>query len=380
MSLTLDFNGSFGFSEVKKNGVGRPKVDRETIVQAVVDYCRKRGLSKDDLREHDFRLIVRYYSLDCSTRTVRRVLPEIENFVVESKPQKFLDYPIVKKWLEERINDVKLGRVSEKQIKKYIDWLEKVWRKLNYKAPQNWEKKDVEGILPDFSESMRPHIVIAVRQIRPDLMSVLRTKGLWETENVKRRRVEVEQELVRLIDEEGRLKTFLDVGYDFERLVKYLHITTGAREGYDRKGGLLSFDWKYVDWVNGIIRWYESKTKDWFEAPLDLFGSTCKTLLYNYWVSQGKPREGLIFPKLNQQKLTEIYKKSSKACGIEIHPHYADKIHISLLAKMGVDFTVAISGKLGRGWKKVENALKYYLVFSRKKLQEELEKAKGLGL
>lgn len=244
-------------------------------------------------------------------------------------------------------------------------------------SPKNWTKQTVEGALSQFSSGNRATVITAVKQIRPELG--LNARGLWETKQTKEKRELVSQEVRKLIDNPQNLKLFLDSGNLLEREFKYTHVTTGAREGYNSEGGILNLDWKFYDSTNDIIKFYESKTEDIWIAPLRLFGDTCAQLIKDKWLREGQPKEGKIFP-ISAQALYQIYKNASQSCGLTIKPHMADKIHLSLLAKHDIPLEDASSGQLGRGWKNIENARKFYLVFSSVKLTEDLQKSQKVGL
>lgn len=193
---------------------------------------------------------------------------------------------------------------------------------------------------------------------------------------------------------EGRLS-------DAEFLVVWLHITTGAREGYTLylptvkldsptvKASLVGLRWENLSKMGdyNIIRIYEPKTVTEWSCNLAWLDSE----VMNYFLSKYMKSEGNIMATLTGLKTVGDFKtwyaktcrKIAELLGYpDLTPHDMRRSHISILAELGVPMEYALSGMtdLGVGWEDAKTALVFYLRFSeytRELVYEKIEMNKA---
>ena len=177
---------------------------------------------------------------------------------------------------------------------------------------------------------------------------------------------------------------------DSEFLVVWLHITTGAREGWgseevsslkldldEVKTSLIGLKWENIEFIGGtpILKIYENKTRSWWRCDLTWLDSeVSEYFIKNYYREKGS----IIKALLQRENLTviefkryyeKLMKKISKLLNLqyELKPHDMRRSHISILAELGVPMEVACGGLMdfGVGWEDLKTALTFYTRFSR---------------
>jgi DNA-binding MarR family transcriptional regulator len=229
--------------------------------------------------------------------------------------------------------------------------------------------------VPQFRDWLKGKVGAERRYITPKLSAIyygdyLRLKELW-------RRGEVD---------------------DATMLVIWLHITTGAREGWgseitsesmdldEAKTSLIGLKWENLSGT--VIRIYEHKTMKEWTADLTWLDAELVPVLLKY-----KKRErGSILKDITGCKTVKEFKewyskqlkRISKLLGLQftLVPHDMRRSHISILAELGVPLEMALSGSMdfGVGWEDVTTALIFYLRFSKytkQKLYESMNARKA---
>ena len=177
---------------------------------------------------------------------------------------------------------------------------------------------------------------------------------------------------------------------DAEFLVIWLHITTGAREGWgsedvtspksdldDVKTSLIGLKWENIEFVGGtpILKIYENKTRSWWRCDLTwLDPEVAEYFIKKYYREKGS----IIKTLLGVDKLTvaefakwyyKLLRKVSKLLGLQftLKPHDMRRSHISILAELGVPMEISCGGLMdfGVGWEDLKTALTFYVRFSR---------------
>jgi integrase/DNA-binding MarR family transcriptional regulator len=169
---------------------------------------------------------------------------------------------------------------------------------------------------------------------------------------------------------------------DAVMLVVWLHITTGAREGWgseasanvvdldDAKTSLIGLKWENLNGT--ILRIYEHKTLKEWTADLTWLDEE----LFNVFIKYRQPRGSIIKTITGLKTIREFkewytkqLRKVSELLGLPftLTPHDMRRSHISILAELGVPLENALSGLLdfGVGWEDVTTALVFYLRFSK---------------
>lgn len=310
-----------------------------------------------------------------------------------------LESNIVRKFMTERIpKRAKLAgkpsflpeREKKRTLKVIIDlmvYFKQIGKPSN---PDLWNEADVEEALwniykeyprvaramidlrkvPEWSNWFKGKIGAVTKRINPKMSALyyedyIKLKNLWK---------------------QGELT-------DGEFLVIWLHITTGAREGYtlysekmdldnpEVKSSLIGLRWEKLSKVGDsyIIEIYESKTEKTWYCDLTWLDREPLEVLLKY----AKP-SGSIMKTITGCKTVgewskwyrSLTKKVSKLLGLEyeLSPHDMRRSHISILAELGVPMEYALSGHLdlGVGWEDAKTALVFYLRFS--KVTKELLK------
>jgi integrase len=176
---------------------------------------------------------------------------------------------------------------------------------------------------------------------------------------------------------------------DEEFLIIWLHIVTGAREGYESrdvkssqdldevKTSLIGLRWENLEFVGGvpILKIYENKTKSWWRCDLTWLDSE----VAEYFIKKYYRKEGnIIKTLLGKDKLTvaqfkrwyyRLMDKVRETLGLpyELEPHDMRRSHISILAELGVPMEISCGGLMdfGVGWEDLKTALTFYTRFSR---------------
>jgi integrase len=305
---------------------------------------------------------------------------------------RFMEYPFVYRWVQLMKSE------KIKSWRKRYNACRRIWEILQKKNPENWTVDDIKiGVIPELRKRCKCifHYLIAIRSFRPDMKEKLSTKREKPKPNFEWKRI-----FERMIENNGeKLNEFLEVGDFRAQLVKRLHITLGCREGTKGNTGIMGLEWNKVNWSKKTIDIFEGKTGGgfyWIDCPLDLFGEKTFEMLKEFWVKKGKPKEGKIFEDMeyhsyphlqNMASLRGIYEASAKKIGEEfgsrhITPHFARKLHASLLNNKGIPLELVAGDKpfgvMGVGWEDLTTLKKYYLAFTKSKVKENREKARHI--
>jgi len=390
----------------------RKKIDRTEIFKLLALDYSKRYIKQ---------------TLGISDRTYWRVLKEWESLSEEERKkfikevieeekakQHFEDYPLVQKWIQ----TMKSERIKSWRVR--LKACEKIWKLLDRKKPDNWTVEDIKlKVIPKLREGRKSiyHFLIALRSFRPDFKESLKTKREKAPINLDWRyaykhivQKGLTQQFFTVIKEHPQIKGNPILELESE-LIPRLHVTLGCREGSQTKGGILHVEWERVDWYNKTIDVYESKTGGgfyWLGCPLDLFGDKTFEMLKQWHDYCGNPKQGLIFPNLKYLKdkkfvddvvsteiepttklpylfLVGIYRWIGKTLELpkKITPHFARKLHASLLRKAGVPLEVVAGdpphGIVGVGWEDLTTLKKFYVTFAQEEILKAKQKARQLA-
>lgn len=374
----------------------RRKIDRKPIFRMLALGKPKREIKEVcEISERTYFSVKAQYE-KLSEERKARILEKASEEEIEKR--RFEDYEHVEKWMK------RIGKL--KSARKRFRLCERAWNILQKKNPENWTKDDVEvRVLPEFRKTREKlgDILVAIRSLRPDLKPDLSTAGekyqpKWDWKYIYEDIVQNDriEEFFKSAGyeelDQQMTKRMRKIGVplspqDCECLVRS-HVTWGCREGGKKsKGGLLNTDWSKVNWERKTIDIYESKVRGgiwWLDCPMDLFGETAYNMLKAYWERLGKPKEGKIF-SISYEALRKIYKRISTYFGEgSIVPHFARKLHASLLAHLGVPLEIVSGdhpkGLVGVGWLDISTLKKFYITFAGEKLREARDKARMLKL
>jgi hypothetical protein len=370
--------------------MGRRQLNRKTVFGLLSLNWDKKKIKKEcKISERTyFRILEQYKALPQEEKDkIRREASKEE----DAKAQ-FEDYSFVQRWIQ---------TMQSERVKSWRERLaqcRRIWVILQKKNPENWTVDDIKlRAIPELRKKARSVFtyLVSVRSLRPDFKPKISTKREKYAVN-QAWKVKFEK-----LNENGRqlLKVFLATGNLQAQTLKHTHITLGCREGEknyklckrgeikeEQIGGLLGLRWEKVNWNSRRTDVFESKTGggfEWLDCPLDLFGDTCFNLLMQYWEQKGKPASGRIFD-IDVAELMRIYKEASEAVGMEINPHMARKIHASLCHDADIPLEIvagdAPQGMVGVGWEDLTTLKKFYLAFSKKKLQTAKDQCRQLSL
>lgn len=187
-----------------------------------------------------------------------------------------------------------------------------------------------------------------------------------------------------------------------EFLAVWLHITTGAREGYTLYSEKLSLDnpevnssliglrWENLSKVGDsyILKIYESKTAKWWTCDLSWLDDSVIPIFLKYAREKGNIMKDLLGVNTVgefRERYRNIMKKLSKLLELpfELKPHDLRRSHLSILAELGIPMEYSISGYMdfGVGWEDAKTALVFYLRFSKytkEVLKKQIEERKKL--
>ena len=171
-----------------------------------------------------------------------------------------------------------------------------------------------------------------------------------------------------------------------ELLLVFLHITTGAREGWsvcrsdkikDCPSSLLGIKVGDISRVGDYIiaKIYESKTNKEWSCDLTWLDEELAYKLYDT-IAYKDPNKhvvevltGISSVKQFEKYYRKLLRKISKILnlGFILKPHDLRRSHISILADLGVPLELAVSGKMdfGVGWEDLKTAVIFYLRFSK---------------
>lgn len=171
-----------------------------------------------------------------------------------------------------------------------------------------------------------------------------------------------------------------------EFLIIWLHLTTGAREGYTLyskdmdldnesvKSSLVGLKWENLSKVGNtyILKVWESKTSKWWSTDLSWLDEEIIPILLKYSREKGsivKSITGLKTVGEFVDYYRDVLQKISKMLELPfiLKPHDIRRSHISILAELGVPLELAVSGHMdfGVGWEDLKTAVVFYLRFSK---------------
>ena len=366
----------------------RPKIDRGNALRLFALNWNKKQIKKElKIGEATYwRIKAEYERLsDVEKQKIRELATE-----EEKAKEKFIDYKFVQRWVQR----MKSGRKPVTSWRSRFGSCKRIWLILQKKNPENWTIDDIElRVLPELRKRCKRsinHYLIALRSLRPDFKFPDEKGEILSTEKKPEPMFEWKGVYERIM--EGKLETFFKVGGFKKELIKRVHVTEGSREGSTGEGGILNNEWNRVHWKKKTIDVFESKTGGgfyWLDCPLDLFGERTFEMLREYWIQQGKPTSGKIFEDVTYEDLKEIYRETAEAIGEKygknyITPHFARKLHASLLIDAGVPLEMVAGDKpfgiMGVGWLTLDTLKKYYLAFTKSKVEENKQKAKSLNI
>ena len=375
----------------------RKKIDRGTIFRLMaLGWNKKQIKRKLKISERTYWRIKEEFDRlgDAEIQTIRKLASE-----EEKAKEKFIDYELVQHWVVR----MKSGTKPIKSWRVRFNACRRIWMILQKKNPKNWTIDDIElRVLPELRKTCKRGVntyLVALRSLRPDFKFPNKKGDVIGTEPKPQPTFEWKYVYERMMQQD-KLETFFKVGGFKRELLKRLHVTEGCREGSTGVGGILGNEWDRINWKNKTIDVFEGKTGGgfyWLNCPLDLFGDRTFEMLQQYWIEQGKPTSGKIFPNVQYTRhghtkgefLTEIYKEASEAIGEEygrkgITPHFARKLHACLLIDADVPLEMVAGDKpfgiMGVGWEDLSTLKKYYLAFRKSKIEENRQKAKQLNI
>jgi len=249
--------------------------------------------------------------------------------------------------------------------------------------PDFWTEELVEEVLWDMYKEY-PKVARAMIQLR-----TVPEWGKWFEGKIGAVTKRINPKMTALFYKDFlRLKQLWKEGKlsDSEMLMVWLHITTGAREGYtlysgkvgldsqEVKSSLVGLRWENLSKVGDtyILKIYESKTEKWWTCDLSWLDREMLDVLLRYAKDKGSIIKSITgcetvseFVKYYQKLL----KKVSKLLELpfKLVPHDLRRSHISILAELGVPMEYAISGHMdfGVGWEDAKTAVVFYLRFSK---------------
>jgi Phage integrase family. len=179
-------------------------------------------------------------------------------------------------------------------------------------------------------------------------------------------------------------------------LLIWLHVTTGAREGWgseivkpnmdldEVKTSLIGLRWENLEFVADtvILKIYEHKTQKTWRCDLRWLDPEIVPVFLKY-----RKESGSIIKTLTKCKTVKDFMKYyakllervSELLNLpfKLKPHDMRRSHISILAELGVPMEIAVSGLMdfGVGWEDLSTALIFYTRFSRYVKEKLLEEA-----
>jgi DNA-binding MarR family transcriptional regulator len=193
--------------------------------------------------------------------------------------------------------------------------------------------------------------------------------------------------LIKRLWREGKLR-------DAEFLPLWLHLTTGAREGWetetqkrstpleDAVSSLVGLKWEkmYRTGDTWILEIYESKTAKYWTCDLSWLDSEPVEVLLKYRKEKGSIIASITgcdtiyeFMRFYDKVLAKVSKLLN--LGFELTPHDIRRSHLAILAEFGVPLEVACGGLMdfGVGWEDLKTAYVFYLRYSKYAKQKMME-------
>jgi DNA-binding MarR family transcriptional regulator len=312
-----------------------------------------------------------------------------------------LESAIIREFLTKEIPKKKKtkGHKSTLSAKEKADTIREIRKLIEYFRQHNmptnpdvWNEQDVEKALFEIYRGDYAKIRRAMKLLRrvPAWSNWFSGKIGAETSYVRPipRHITYEHYLViKRLWKEGKLT-------DKEFLPIWLHLTTGAREGWRTEtqnestpleeaiSSLSGLRWEkmYRTGDTWIIEIYESKTARYWTADLSWLDPEPIEALLRY-----KKEKGSIIASITGLKtineFREFYTKTLAkisellGLGFKLTPHDIRRSHLAILAEFGVPLEVACGGlmDLGVGWEDLKTAFVFYLRYSRYAKQKIME-------
>lgn len=324
--------------------------------------------------------------------------------------------------------------ISEKDKRNTLMWVTRLMIHLKRKGlpnnPDLWEEKTILDAINELvqslateeykkiEEALKAGRVIRRRRapdpeaLRRSCMKALRRVPEWrnwfdfmigaESSSGKKRKIALFYKQYLQLKDLWRKGTLTDA----EFLTIWLHITTGAREGYtiyssltrlddpSVKASLVGLRWEKLNKIGDeyILSVYERKTfRDWDCNLKWLDEEVMKYFLSKYMRSSGSIIATITgFNTVGEFRrwYIRLCKRAAELLGYtDLKPHDMRRSHISILAEFGVPMEYALSGMmdLGVGWEDAKTALDYYITFSEHtkrmvydKIETSKEKLRGV--
>lgn len=170
-------------------------------------------------------------------------------------------------------------------------------------------------------------------------------------------------------------------------LIVWLHIVTGAREGWKSEStvdenlenvntSLIGLKWENLERIGDswILKIYEHKTRKTWSCDISWLDPDIVPIFLKYRKERGSiiaTLTGCKTVKEFERYYRKLLKDISVKLGLEftLVPHDLRRSHISILAELGVPLEIAVSGLMdfGVGWEDLSTALIFYTRFSKHK-------------
>ncbi len=333
--------------------------------------------------------------------TIKRLLSEIEqNFDMQKLQEMVKTYFETKRRIfydpKTDYSDYETVRLYIKRAKREglklykctLKLAKKVWKALKYKDPAKWTADEVLEVLQKFPDSAQFNLLVACRQVAPQLKEGREAIPTSRFKEKQRRRIKyIFKNEVKMI-----LEALRAYNLKFHELIFKLHVTVGAREGHRYRSGITGI--KFSDFHNDFhtVDDYEGKVKGgitWKNCPVDLFFKDLPEQIKKLWEERGKPSDEYLL-KRGYRELLNIYKEIRKAVAeywkgklppdiyneiTTIRPHDADKIHVNMCWEAEIPLEIVAGqylghgegiGLVGRGWLDLNTLKQHYLALTQR--------------
>lgn len=271
--------------------------------------------------------------------------------------------------------------VSDKMKRQVITYVTKLMEYIKTN-PDTWTENEVyEAILEVFKDPQQRYRVMTSLRMIPEWSRWFEGRIGSVKKVIRPKLTYITYEHYIKLKEQWK-KSILS---DSEFIVLWLHLTTGAREGWsvenvtpstsidDCRSSLIGLRWSKMFYINDtwILRVYESKTDTEWETDLSWLDPEPIDVLLRY-----RKTDSIISDLTGLKKVGEfmkwyrdLCKKISKLLSLpfELVPHDIRRSHLSILAELGVPLEIACSGQLGFGvgWENLDTAYVFYLRLSK---------------
>jgi len=275
------------------------------------------------------------------------------------------------------------------EVKKLVEYFAQHGMPTN---PDVWNEQEVEKALFEIYKGDYSKIRIAMKLLRrvPEWEKWFSGKIGAESSYAKPipRHITYEHYLqIKRLWREGKLS-------DKEFLPLWLHLSTGAREGWETEtqkrstplneatSSLVGLKWEKLYRVGDtwILEVYESKTAKWWSCDLSWLDSEPIETLLKFRKEKGSIIASITncetiyeFMKFYEKVLEKVSKLLN--LGFKLVPHDIRRSHLAILAEFGVPLEVACGGLMdfGVGWEDLKTAYIFYLRYSKYAKQKVME-------